>query len=82
MPAGAKINLVQCRPLQVMGTDTVVFDSMPVCASEADALLSARCAVIGQSRVVEVDHVVYVVPSVYSALPMRDRYAVARALGK
>jgi pyruvate, water dikinase len=77
-----KINLVQCRPLQVMGTDTVVFDSMPVCASEADALLSARCAVIGQSRVVEVDHVVYVVPSVYSALPMRDRYAVARALGK
>jgi len=77
-----KINLVQCRPLQVMGSDGVSFDAIPVCARDEDAVLAARCAVIGQSRVVEVDHVVYVVPSVYGAMPARDRYAVARTLGK
>ncbi len=77
-----KINLVQCRPLQVRGTDTIALDTMPYCHPDADALLSARCAVIGQSRVVEVDHIVYVVPSAYSALSMQDRYAVARTLGK
>ena len=77
-----KINLVQCRPLQVMGADGAAGDALPVCASPDQALLAARCAVIGQSRVVEVDHIIYVVPSLYAALPTQDRYAVARMLGK
>jgi len=77
-----RINLVQCRPLQVRGADSVALDALPVCAETGDALLAARCAVIGQSRVVEVDHVIYVVPAVYGALPLQQRYAVARALGK
>ena len=77
-----RINLVQCRPLQVMGRDAVALDTIPACELDEEALLAARCAVIGQSRVVEVDHIVYVVPSVYGALPMRERYAVARTLGK
>ncbi len=76
-----KINLVQCRPLQVQGTESV---HMPDIAAipPKDYLITAHSAVIGQSRVTTVDTFVYVVPSVYGTLPIRDRHEIASLLGR
>jgi hypothetical protein len=75
-----RINLLQCRPLQVQGTHN---PNVPkVTASEADTLLSAHGALVGHSRVSRLDWVLYVVPQVFGALPEQDRHAVARAVGK
>jgi hypothetical protein len=75
-----KINLVQCRPLQVRGTEAVELPTIEV--AEEDRLIEARSAVIGQSRTVPVDTFVYVVPAVYGKLPVQPRYEVARLLGQ
>ena len=75
-----RINLVQCRPLQVQGARAIVMPKVEV--KDEDRIISARSAVVGQSRVVNVDTFVYVVPSVYKNIPTRDRYDIARLLGK
>ena len=38
--------------------------------------------VIGQSRFVTIDRLIYVVPAVYGHLPDNDRYAIARLIGQ
>jgi hypothetical protein len=80
-PEAYRINLLQCRPLQVRGTNQTTelpaLDHPP-----ATTFLAARGAVVGMGRVVQVDRIIYVVPSVYAALPERDRHAVARAIGE
>jgi hypothetical protein len=75
-----KINLVQCRPLQVV-SDTGVVD-LPTTIAPADRVLEAHGAVIGQSRANRVERIIYVPPSVYGQLPIRDRYSIARLIGK
>jgi len=76
-----RINLVQCRPLQVQGTGSVRMPDISAVPPE-DTIITARSAVIGQSRVTTVDTFVYVVPAVYGALPIRDRHEIACLLGK
>jgi pyruvate, water dikinase len=49
---------------------------------EEQRVLEARCAVVGQSRNIKIDRVIYVVPEVYGHLPLRDRYDVAKVLGQ
>jgi pyruvate, water dikinase len=44
--------------------------------------LEIRGAVVGSSRSLVLDHIVYVSPEEYSALPLSDRYEVARLIGK
>lgn len=75
-----KINLVQCRPLQVQGARTIDMPAVEV--KGEDRIISARSAVVGQSRVVKVDTFVYVVPSIYGETPIRERYEIASLLGK
>jgi hypothetical protein len=77
---GHRINLVQCRPLQVFGCGTAVEPPSDLQAQQV--VLQASGAVIGRSRRIGVDRVVYIVPSVYGDLPLRDRYAVARLIGR
>jgi hypothetical protein len=80
-PADYRINLLQCRPLQVRGVNHAT--ELPALDQPlADTLLTARGAVVGMGRVVSVDRIIYVVPAVYAALPERDRHAVARAIGE
>jgi hypothetical protein len=75
-----KINLLQCRTLQVKGTEAAVLPSVEI---EEDArIIEARGAVIGQSRLIDVDLFVYVVPQVYGHLPIQQRHEVARLLGE
>ncbi len=76
-----RINLLQCRPLQVQGTHNpdvpILRDLLP-----EDTLLSARGALVGHSRVVRIDWILLVVPGIFGGLSEQDRHAVARAVGE
>jgi hypothetical protein len=75
-----KINLLQCRTLQVKGTEAAALPSVEI---EEDArIIEARGAVIGQSRLIEVDLFIYVVPEIYGHLPIQERHEVARLIGE
>ena len=56
--------------------------SLPAGLSEEDCIVDARGPVIGFSREVQVDRIIYVVPSTYSELPLKDRYAIAKLIGR
>ncbi len=79
-PEQYKINLVQCRPLQVAMDRPAV--ALPRTIRAEDRVLEAHGAVIGQSRVSRIDRLVYVVPSVYGELSLRERYSIARLIGR
>ena len=74
-----KINVLQCRPFQVKGGG--VIPEPPSHIARKDTLLEAHGAVIGQSRTVPVERVVYVVPEVYGQMNLSERYSVARLIG-
>jgi hypothetical protein len=78
---GYKINLVQCRPLQV-ASDSGAVEPPPKTVDPADCVLEAHGAVIGRSRANLIDRLIYVTPALYGKLPMRDCYAVARLIGR
>jgi len=75
-----KINLVQCRPFQIKrgGPTSRSFPSL----TRENLILEAHGGIIGQSRMLPIDRIIYVAPSVYSDLPDKDRYALARLIGK
>ena len=75
-----RINLVQCRPFQVKSS-TIVADP-PEEVPANDMLVHIRGPVIGQSRIETVDRIIYVVPSVYGQLPIKERYSIARVIGQ
>ena len=75
-----RVNLLQCRPLQVKGGGTIT--DPPATIRREDVVLEANGAVIGTSRLVNVDRIIYVVPSVYGQLGQADRYAVSRLIGR
>ena len=75
-----KVNLVQCRPLQVKEGGTVL--DAPTGVAKEDKIMEARGAVIGQSRLINIDRMIYVIPQTYGELPVNDRYAVARLIGE
>ncbi len=75
-----KINLLQCRPLQV-AKGPGSSEAIPV-LQDACIVLAAHGGVIGHSRENSIDEIIYVVPRVYGQLSDRDRYQVARLIGK
>jgi len=75
-----RINLLQCRPLQVQGTHNPNVPELR--AAPRDVLLMSKGAVVGHSRVTRLDWILYVHPVLYGALPEGTRYAVARAIGE
>ncbi len=75
-----KINLLQCRPLQVQGIETI--HMAPIDVADSDLIIKARGAVVGQSRVRHIDRFIYVVPSLYGQLPVSNRYEIARLIGE
>jgi len=77
---GYRINLVQCRPLPVNAPGMAA--EVPADLRKDDLILEAHGAVIGQSRTAPVDRLIYVVPSVYGRLPVNERYAIARLIGR
>jgi hypothetical protein len=75
-----RINLLQCRPFQVKGDLRSV--RLPRAVSRERTLLKTGGPIIGNSVITRVESVVYVVPAVYGKLPVNDRYAVARLIGR
>lgn len=75
-----RINLLQCRPLQVEGVDEVALPEVEI--ARENRILEARGAVVGRSRILPVDRFIYVVPSLYAGLPVKERYEVARIIGQ
>jgi pyruvate,water dikinase len=75
-----RVNLLQCRPLQVQGVEG---PSLPtVTVQDSDRIIEARGAIIGPSRIMRLDRLIYVVPKLYAEIPMKRRYEVARLLGR
>lgn len=75
-----KINLVQCRPLQIQGGS--LQEEAPHGLAKEDVLLETIGPVIGRSRIERIGRIIYVSPGVYGQLPIRERYAVARLVGR
>ena len=75
-----KINLVQCRPLQLRGGGTI--RSVWPDIDQKNVIVRSVGPVIGQSRFVTIDRLIYVVPTIYGHLPDNDRYAIARLIGQ
>ncbi len=73
-----RINLLQCRPLQVRSMDGGVSVRPP---PGAPRLIDAQGAVIGPGRVIRPDRLVHVVSSRYGAMNQHERLAVARLIG-
>jgi pyruvate, water dikinase len=76
---GYTVNLLQCRPLQVQGTNHPEVPQVE-CPAEG-ILLRGKGAVVGHSRVERLDWLVLVSPEAYGAMPERERHGVARAVG-
>jgi hypothetical protein len=74
------INLLQCRPFQVKARTASV--AVPRRVRPDDVVLETGGPVIGGSVAMRVDRIIYVVPAVYGMLPMSDRYAIARLMGR
>jgi hypothetical protein len=75
-----RINLVQCRPLQVKEGGGIL--PPPRTIPRKDLVFESRGPIIGQSSHAAIDRLVYVVPSVYGEMPIGDRHSVARLIGK
>jgi len=75
-----RINLVQCRPLQVREGGRIV--PVPERLPPEDVVLEAQGTIVGQSSFTPVDRLIYVVPAIYMQLPIGDRYSIARMIGR
>lgn len=71
-----QLQLRDCRPFL---TSPSMTEPVP---STGTRILQCRGTLLGISRWVELDRIVYVVPEVYGRLPQTDRYTIARWIGK
>ncbi len=76
-----RINLVQCRPLQVReeGGSTL---PPPRRILRRDKVFESRGPVIGQNSHARIDRLIYVEPSAYAEMPVAERHSVARLIGR
>jgi hypothetical protein len=80
LPDGSyRIHLLQCRTFQFHRETGGVTLDVP---AEQQRLLSAHGAVIGVSREQRLSRIIYIVTETYAQLPERERYAVARLIGR
>ncbi|BDG05477.1 PEP/pyruvate-binding domain-containing protein [Anaeromyxobacter oryzae] len=75
-----RLNLVQCRPLQVREGGAIV--PPPPGLPEDAVLLASRGPVVGPSTQTPIDRIVYVDPDAYARLGTQDRHEVARIIGR
>lgn len=75
-----KINILQCRPFEIKGHKLI--KELDENLNSDNIILKSNGPVIGESRETIIDRIIYVVPSIYSSLPIADRYTVARIIGK
>lgn len=73
-----RINLLQCRPMQVRDPHGAIDPTPP---PHLPRLLTSAGAVIGPSRVLQPDRLVHINPGAYAALNQANRLAVTRLVG-
>lgn len=74
-----RVNILQCRPMQVRDVHGGNAVEPP---EKLPRLVVSEGAVIGPSRVIHPDRIVYVLPAAYGTLKQADRYELARMLGR
>ncbi|WP_291323037.1 PEP/pyruvate-binding domain-containing protein [Desulfonatronospira sp.] len=74
-----KINIVQCRPLEMKYAGGQEKDSALI--SSENLIVKSAGPIIGQSRQDKIDRIIYVSPEKYGYLSERERHAVARLIG-
>jgi len=75
-----KINLLQCRPLQIV--ENVSLGGTVPEVDKKNLILEAHGGIIGHSKTLTIDRLIYVDPATYAQLPNTERYAVARLIGR
>jgi hypothetical protein len=75
-----RINLVQCRPLQVREGGNII--EPPKRIPRESLVLQTRGPIIGRSSLSLIHRVVYVDPAAYAAVSARERASVARLIGR
>ncbi|MCA1754244.1 MAG: PEP/pyruvate-binding domain-containing protein, partial [Spirochaeta sp.] len=74
-----KIDILQCRPLQVQTDEAPLTRS---CPAPERCLMYSEGGVVGRSREVLLDWILHVPAGVYSHLGEQARYALARRIGR
>lgn len=75
-----RINLLQCRHFQVKNEIKDI--KAPTDIDSNSIIIKTKGPIIGTSIATKIDRIIYVVPSAYAELNNRDRYSVARLIGK
>lgn len=75
-----KINILQCRPLEQKGGGAITNPDME--KESKDLIIDANGPVVGQSRHIAIDRIIYVAPEQYTKLKISDRYELARMIGR
>lgn len=75
-----RIHILQCRPFHYQGSAPIV--EYPHHISPERTVFEAHGPIIGHSRAESLDTIVWIEPERYHDLPLKDRYSLARALGK
>jgi len=76
----AWLNLIQCRPLQTRGVQSsrVTIGT----ASDGETVFRSRGSFMGGSIAAPIGRVIAIDPAKYVALPLTDKYEVARVVGR
>ncbi len=75
-----EINLLQCRPLQTMGGETIV--EIPRAISPETILFASEGNFFGGNISQTIRRVIYIEPHGYSELPLQQKYEIARLIGR
>jgi len=75
-----RINLLQCRPLQVHQGEEI--GAEPGAEAADPVIIACRGPVIGRSRDVDIHRIIYVVPVAYAPLNNQERFRVAELIGR
>jgi hypothetical protein len=80
-PGGGQpqINLLQCRPLQTKGSQTKV--QIPEDLTRDRILLASDGSFMGGNIAQRIDRLIYIDPKGYIALPLAQKYDIARLVG-
>jgi len=75
-----RISLLQCRPMTAGGTPEGGVGIPDI--TNRKCVIGSAGPLLGHSRSLEMECLIYVVPAVYGSLPVRSRFAVARVIGE
>jgi hypothetical protein len=75
-----KINIVQCRHFQIRSEIKDI--KAPEDLKPDSIIIESSGPILGTSIATKIDRIIYVVPEKYAEVPIRERYSIARLIGK